>query len=205
MAKHRYNHKHIRAWKKVHGPIPKDSNGRSFEIHHIDNDPTNNDITNLMCVSIDEHYEIHKLQGDWVGAFMIARRMEQTPEDIADIARRGTVERIEKGIHNFQDPNFPRSLDHNKGYVVALDTRTGSVVRVTKQEFEEFDYYVGCNYGRKQKEVHNNRGHNKGKTWQHKNKEVPKKCIYCDFEGRASHISRYHNERCKHKNESSIN
>lgn len=198
-------HDHIKVWKKHFGEIPKDSDGRSFEIHHVDGDASNNNIDNLVCVSIAEHYQIHKSQCDWGAAFMIARRMDIPPSDIAEIARMGTLKRISEGKHNFQDPNFPRSLDHNIGFVVAIDTRTQTTVRISKEDFEKYDYYIGVNAGRKQNKVHSNRGHNKGKTWSHVNKEQPKKCRYCDFQGRASHLSRYHNERCKHKNESSIN
>ena len=57
------------------GPIPKDENGRSFEIHHIDGNHKNNHISNLMCVSIDQHYDIHISQNDWWAALMIAKRM----------------------------------------------------------------------------------------------------------------------------------
>lgn len=196
---------HIKTWKKYNGEIPKDSDGRSYEIHHIDGNPENNNIENLMCVSINEHYKIHVDQGDYNAAFLIAGRMITKPEDISKIASEGSKQRIKNGTHNFLDPNFPRSLDHNIGYVVALDTRTDNIVRITKEEFDVCDYYVGVNTGRKHKIVHNNRGHNKGKSWKQTNKEQPKKCKYCGFEGRASLISRWHNERCKYKNESEIN
>lgn len=202
VAKFKKYGEHVKVWKANNGIIPKDEMGRSYEIHHIDGNPKNNSIDNLMCLSISDHYEIHKKQEDWVGAFMIARRMDQKPHEISDIARHGTLERIAAGTHNFQDPNFPRSFDHNKGFVVALDLRTESLVRVSKKDFDLYSHYVGSNFKRKHKNVHMNRGHNKGKTWLQKNKETPKKCIYCNFEGRASHISRYHNERCKYKNES---
>jgi len=46
-------------WEKENGPIPKDENGRSYDIHHIDGNRKNNSIENLMCVSIQDHYEIH--------------------------------------------------------------------------------------------------------------------------------------------------
>lgn len=31
------------------GPIPKDKDGRSYEIHHIDGNRKNNEISNLKC------------------------------------------------------------------------------------------------------------------------------------------------------------
>ena len=51
-------------WENAFGAIPKDEQGRSYEIHHIDGDRTNNSLSNLKCVSIDEHFKIHLLQGD---------------------------------------------------------------------------------------------------------------------------------------------
>lgn len=49
-------------WEDNFGPIPKDENGRSYEIHHKDGNTENNDLSNLMCVSIKEHYDIHYKQ-----------------------------------------------------------------------------------------------------------------------------------------------
>jgi hypothetical protein len=194
-----YSREHIKEWKKYHGEIPKDENGRSFEIHHRDGNTKNNFIENLQCVSIQEHYNIHLEQEDYGAAFLIARRMEVRPEIFSELARIATMKRIENGTHNFQDPNFNRSLYHNRGYVVAIDTRNGETVRIEKAVFEQNDFYVGVNKNRIQKTIHQNRGHNKNKTWKMKNKEVLKKCLYCDFIGRGSSLSRYHNEKCKMK------
>lgn len=47
-------------WIKANGPIPFDSEGRPYDIHHIDGNRRNNSLENLQCVSIEEHYEIHK-------------------------------------------------------------------------------------------------------------------------------------------------
>ena len=43
-------------YESVFGEIPKDSQNRSYEIHHIDGNHNNNSIENLMCVSIEEHF-----------------------------------------------------------------------------------------------------------------------------------------------------
>lgn len=196
----KYNRTHIRVWMSVHGKIPKDEDGRSYEIHHIDGNPLNNSIDNLLCLSIKQHYELHVSQKDYGGAFLIANRMKTPPSDIAEIASKAMKIRVLMGTHNFLDPNFNRSIDHNIGHVVAIDTRTNTTVRITKIEFDTNDFYVGVNTGRKQKSIHTNRGKNKGKTWSIKNKEVPnKQCKYCSFVGRGSHVSRFHNERCKNK------
>ena len=194
----KYRKEHRRVWEKHFGKIPKDENGRSYEIHHLDNNPLNNDINNLVCLSIDDHYTLHKSKGEYGAAFLIAKRMKIKPNDIAEVARKITLDRVMRGIHNFQDPNFPRSMDHNIGFVVAKKLDTEEIVRVTKEQFEADKNLVGSNAGRKQKKVHTNRGGNKGKHWQHKNKEVPKKCTHCDIVGRGSLLSRWHNDNCKH-------
>lgn len=42
-------------WENEVGPIPD-----GYEIHHIDRNPTNNDLSNLACISAKEHIEIHR-------------------------------------------------------------------------------------------------------------------------------------------------
>lgn len=65
-------------WIENCGKIPKDENGKSFEIHHVDGNRTNNDIKNLMCISIKEHYEIHWKQKDYYSCLLISKRMNMT-------------------------------------------------------------------------------------------------------------------------------
>ena len=48
-----------------YGPIPIDEEGRTFDIHHIDGNHSNNSPQNLKAVTIKEHYDIHYLQEDW--------------------------------------------------------------------------------------------------------------------------------------------
>lgn len=77
-----YSKNHHRSiYESYYGSIPKDSLGRSYEIHHIDGDHSNNDLTNLKCVSIQEHYDIHYNQSDWGACLLIARRMEISPKN----------------------------------------------------------------------------------------------------------------------------
>jgi|14_taG_2_1085336.scaffolds.fasta_scaffold72770_2 hypothetical protein len=51
-------------WEKEFGPIPKEPNGRSYQLHHIDGNAENNNFSNLLLVTLDEHIEIHRKQGD---------------------------------------------------------------------------------------------------------------------------------------------
>jgi len=63
---------HRKLWIKTFGKIPKDINGRSLEIHHIDGKPDNNEISNLKLVTIEEHFNIHESQGDYGACALIA-------------------------------------------------------------------------------------------------------------------------------------
>jgi len=68
------------------GPIPKDQNNRTYEIHHIDGNHSNNDPFNLRAVSINEHYDIHYAQGDWAACLRISARTKLSPETISKLA-----------------------------------------------------------------------------------------------------------------------
>ena len=67
-------------WESVYGAIPKDEEGFSFEIHHIDGNHSNNNIENLKLVSIKEHLKIHLEQEDWFAAALIAKRIGLGPD-----------------------------------------------------------------------------------------------------------------------------
>ena len=62
-------------WEASHGAIPYDSSGRKMEIHHIDGDRSNNELSNLQLVTIDEHYDIHHANGDWAACQSIINRI----------------------------------------------------------------------------------------------------------------------------------
>jgi hypothetical protein len=91
-------------WIKHNGPIPKDEFGRSYEIHHLDNNKQNNNITNLKCVTILEHYKIHLKQGDYAAAFRIGQRMGVNAETKSLLMSLSNKKRIQEGNHPFKDP-----------------------------------------------------------------------------------------------------
>jgi len=91
--------KYRKIYEEHFGEIPKDSLGRSYDIHHIDGDCHNNDISNLKAVSIEDHYRIHKEQGDWGAAWAVAKRMNITPEEKSEITRNMNLERAKNGTH----------------------------------------------------------------------------------------------------------
>lgn len=60
---------------KYKGPIPKDEFGRSYDIHHVDGNRNNNDPSNLVALSLKEHFDIHYAQGDYPACRLIAIRL----------------------------------------------------------------------------------------------------------------------------------
>ena len=86
------------------GPIPKEPNGRTYEIHHIDGDHDNNDPSNLKAVTIQEHYDIHYSQGDYNACLLISKRLRLSPEELSTTARRNAKKQLENGTHPFLNP-----------------------------------------------------------------------------------------------------
>ena len=76
-------------WESVYGSIPKDELGRSYEIHHKDGNRKNNKLENLVCLSIQEHYEIHLKQfietgnhKDLAAARILAGKLNKNPKEL---------------------------------------------------------------------------------------------------------------------------
>lgn len=92
-----------KVWEKHYGFIPKDEQGRTYEIHHIDGNRKNNDINNLQCLSIQEHYDLHLLQGDYAAAFRIGQRMLISTEEKSRLMSLSNQKRLSEGIHPFID------------------------------------------------------------------------------------------------------
>jgi hypothetical protein len=95
-------------YQKHYGKIPVDADGRSFEIHHIDGDHTNNDPLNLKAVTIQEHYDIHYSQGDWYACLLISGALKITPEEKSKIARLASLKSIANGTNPFVGGDIQR-------------------------------------------------------------------------------------------------
>jgi len=92
--------KYRRIYEQHNGPIPKEENDRSYEIHHIDGDHSNNDPINLKCVTIQEHYDIHYSQGDYGACFLLGKKQKVSPEKLSDLNRLQNLTRIQNNTHN---------------------------------------------------------------------------------------------------------
>lgn len=94
-------------YENHHGPIPKEPNGRSYEIHHRDGNHNNNNPYNLIAITIQEHYDIHFLQKDYYACYLIAiQRMNKTPQEISEIAKLSALKQIINGKNAFVGSNL---------------------------------------------------------------------------------------------------
>ena len=217
--KRRINYRRI--YKNHFGEIPKDVEGRSYDIHHKDGDISNNTAENLIAVSLQEHYDIHYSQEDWGACWAIGKRMKIRPETFAEIVSRHQHERLENNTHNFSKVGLvsvkdregnclrvpkddPRYLSGelvgvNKGYVVAKDSN-GDIVRVSKNDPKYLSgELVGSNKDSKRP---GNGGHglSKGKRWKQKEKRTNMvTCPHCGKIGDASGMYRWHFDNCKNR------
>lgn len=90
-----------RIYKNHYGPIPKDDEGRSYDIHHIDGDPLNNHPSNLEALSKKDHYDIHYSQGDWGACLRISASIDIDPEEKSRLAKMAVAKQIKDGKHPF--------------------------------------------------------------------------------------------------------
>lgn len=113
-------------WESYHGKkIPVDENGRTFEIHHRDGNRANNDIENLICLSIDEHYQIHHNQQDWFACASISRRMNLSEEQRNALSIR------------IAESNRKNNADRNKRRSVVLREKVKPALAYYKQSGEK--------------------------------------------------------------------
>jgi hypothetical protein len=87
----------------------------NHEIHHIDGNRSNNCITNLLLVSIEEHLEIHRNQEDWGAVHAILVRMcGENRQGISEAASKSQKKRLEENRHNFQIMTNDRRTEISK-------------------------------------------------------------------------------------------
>jgi hypothetical protein len=94
-------------YEQHYGKIPVDIDGRTYEVHHIDGDHSNNDPSNLIAVTIKDHYEIHYAHGDWQACLVMSERMKISPQEKTDLARKSSLKRVEDGTHHWIGDNNP--------------------------------------------------------------------------------------------------
>ena len=118
-----------RIWEKYNGPIPIDEQGRSYEIHHIDGNRKNNSLSNLMCITIREHYKIHYDQGEWQAAKTISSRINLSLDERLNLnklisdSRKKPIMHIKSGV----------VYESSKAAAIVNGVSSGTIVYQIKQ------------------------------------------------------------------------
>lgn len=198
-------------WEAHYGPIPKDNDGRSYEIHHIDGNHNNDAIENLRLVTIQEHYDIHFEQGDYGACLAIIMRMnvpielskklqselsrkvalrriaEGTHNFSSELSKQVQSKRLKEGTHNFQGEQGSRNALHRNKKLVELGKHpwAGELGKIHNKKVATERVSNG---------THNFQGeHNP-------NKNMPRvTCPHCNKEGGRNQMKRYHFDNCKYK------
>lgn len=97
--------KYRKIFENHHGKIPKEENGRTYDIHHIDGNHSNNNPENLLAVTLQEHYDIHKKQGDHGACFLLSQKLRLSPEEISNHSKKTNEKRLKNGTHNLSKPD----------------------------------------------------------------------------------------------------
>ena len=187
------------------GPIPKESNGRSYEIHHIDGDSSNNDPSNLKAVTIREHYDIHYFQKDWGACLLIGKRLKLSPEEVSAISRQNAMKQLENGTHPFLIPGVgTRSIangTHNffggeiqrKSNQRRLENGTHHLLKKNSPQIQNKTHHF---FGG---EVQRNNNLKRLADGTHPS-QVEWKCEHCEKIGKnKTNYIRYHGDKCKSK------
>ena len=185
-------------WTKYNGPIPKDDDGRFYEIHHKDGNRSNNNIDNLQCVSIKKHYEIHQQQNDIGACQAIILRMNISPEKKSELASFYSKKQIENGTNNFL--NLQTKLinegRHNFSPNGILRKRLENGIH----HFQSKDFHSINAKKQVEKGNHNFLGGKYQKEMLEKGTHPSQKyhvCPHCGKKGKGMTMFRYHFDKCK--------
>lgn len=93
------------------GPIPREVNGRTYDIHHIDGNRDNNNPINLIALSIQEHYDLHFSQKEYNACLRIAAKMKLSPAQLSKLATLNNLNRVADKTHPFLGGKVTRNLN----------------------------------------------------------------------------------------------
>ena len=205
--------KYRKIWESINGPIPKDHNGKSYEIHHIDGDRTNNHISNLRLVTMQEHYEIHYNQGDYGACQAIAMRMNLMVDDLSEKCSKLAKLRVLTGTHNLtgdRNPIHDRVQDGTHGKW--LSERNATLFKQGKHNFQKRPDGTSISSDKVKNGTHNFTYDFCKESWlksaeiQKEMKSngthhscIEKECPHCGKIGKGHAMFRWHFDNCKEK------
>ena len=196
-------------YKAHNGPIPKEVNGRTYDIHHVNGDHSNNSPDNLVAVTLQEHYDIHYAQEDWAACKLTAARLKMPPEEISRLTSLANRKRVANGTHHFLGGEISKQAAQRRVSDGTHNFLGGEIVR---QRVEDGTHnFLGGEISKKTTQrrlsdgTHNFLG---GEIQKQANQRrvsdgthnflTPWKCPHCNKSGKGyGNYARWHGVKCK--------
>lgn len=190
-----------------YGPIPKDNNGRSFDVHHIDGNRNNNTPNNLIALSITDHFDLHKKQGDWAACLLFAERLKLTAEERSILASKSNIDRVNNKSHPFLGGEIQRTTNatriENKTHNFLTDNPVTNTNK--KRLLNGTHHFIGDSNPSVQK-VRNGTHHfiggnavvNQIANGKHTS-QIKSTCPHCQKTVSVNMFGRWHGDKCKLK------
>jgi hypothetical protein len=171
-----------------------------MEIHHINGNHYDNRIENLKLVTIDEHYNIHLENGDFIQCLMIQKRMEISPEERSRIqseaSKISNKKRLEEGTHNWNSENNRKNalklMYEGRHHFIGESNPVYKQIKDGKNLFfnDEWQKAKGKRSSEHMKKLYEDGKHPS---------QIKKTCSHCGIICGASNMARWHGDNCKHK------
>ena len=175
-------------YKEYFGEIPKDLNGRSYEVHHVDGNHNNNNINNLKLVTIEEHYNIHYAQGDYGACLIMSERMGILPEEKSRLASKHSQARLARGDHPFLREGFQSNTARKMVEKGTHPFLGGNIQRESNRR-------------RRENGTHHLLGNTLARELIEQGRSPTQKewiCSHCNIAGKGlSNYSRWHGDNCR--------
>lgn len=208
------SHIYRKIYEQHYGPIPKDEEDRTFEIHHLDGDDSNNNPLNLVALSIKDHYDLHYSQNDWPACLTMSHRMKISPEEKSLLATLHANNRVQKGTHNLTKMEDGTSVSSDRvdnGTHNFLDSefqRQNAIKRVE----DGTHHFIGGELQRQAQKRLVAEGNHIFLDSEYQKRRMAKQlengnhasqrrlcCVYCKRELDAANFAKYHGDKCKSK------
>ena len=183
--------KYRKIYEAHKGPIPKDSEGRTYDVHHLDGNRKNNHPSNLVALSVQEHYNIHYAQGDYGACYKIAiHNMQLSPDELSMLSRNTQKKLVDAGTHHFLGGEVSRAINEER---VNNGTHNFLGGKLQRERAKNGTHpFLGGNIQREMNRRTLESGtHPSQRKW---------KCEHCGKEGKgASNYTKNHGDKCKFK------
>ena len=179
-------------YEQHYGPIPKDENGKSYDIHHIDGNHNNDAIENLVALSIDDHYAIHEIQEDWGACLALMTRTNATSAELSAMATKRNLANSANGTNPFLGGEIQRKVQRKLVEEGTHHFLGGAIQK--KKIADGTHHFLNKDWAKERSK----RTVAEGKCALKNKKQVT--CPHCGKVGDIGNMTQWHLDKCRHKN-----